>query len=263
MATAMNWGRANRFVDNYESSIAIVPSLYNTHHLVNKSQFTSVKEALDWLAKDRSSNPDFDAVWREAVEEWRAMNHGKDPSSAKDMMTVSIIAYTLEEPKTRKEPKKSMYDILNAELRKHGSSGGNWDAFPFKGWWLLLHRALVNVPTSPPNMEPLKRITLYRGTKLKFRFSTRDCAAFGCLTSTSTSLTKAKEFLGPRGTLFEIDCVPMAALGIKQYSAFPDEEEVLLYPFSSFQVKEVKEDGPITRVKLTAAGPVVGYNFQA
>lgn len=251
----MDRGRADRFVGD---NVAVVQSLGNTHSLVTKSLFTSVKEALEHLDNDLlGSNSVFKSVWKKAIEKFRA-DYGKDPSSDKDKMTVSIIAYTLGPP-------EKLYNTLNEELRKHGSSGGNWDAFPFKGWWLLLHRALVNIPTTPEKIKPLERIPLYRGSPIKYRFSTTLCAAFGCLTSTTTSLDVAKEFIGPtgKGTLFEIDGIPMGALGIQKYSAFPEEEEVLLYPFSSFQVKEVKEEGPITRVKLSAAGPVVGYNFQA
>jgi len=114
---------------------------------------------------------------------------------------------------------------------------------------MLLH-ALGRLDTTPPSTKPLAPIPCYRGVSLDFQF-TGDFCAFGHFCSTTTSEAMAKNFLFGRGTLFEFEAVPRNALGIKEYSKFGMEDEVLVGPWSTFKVKKTTKDGNITRVTLT------------
>ena len=84
------------------------------------------------------------------------------------------------------------------------------------------------------------RLTVYRGVKLDLsaqypKGSTVTWWGFSSCT-TSVDVLNNEQFLGQSGTrtLFTIEC--HSAKSIKQYSFYPEEEEVLLPPARQFQV---------------------------
>ncbi|MFD7629241.1 ADP-ribosyltransferase domain-containing protein [Streptomyces sp. NPDC059851] len=80
------------------------------------------------------------------------------------------------------------------------------------------------------------------------------------VSSCTPKLSVARAFLGSRGkrTLFEV--VPARAVGIRNFSAFTEEEEYILPAGTQLKVTEVKsERGGLCTVRLTELeeGPLV------
>ncbi|CAF1279078.1 unnamed protein product [Adineta steineri] len=138
----------------------------------------------------------------------------------------SILLYTMEwEPRHN-----SFYIILNNTLQEANRQ-------LLKPWFLYLRLIMTSLAklTSDSN-----RLTVYRGVKLDLsaqyeKGSTVTWWGFSSCT-TSIDVLSNKQYLGQSGTrtLFNIDC--SSAKSIKQYSLFPEDEEVLLPPARQFHV---------------------------
>jgi hypothetical protein len=70
--------------------------------------------------------------------------------------------------------------------------------------------------------------------------------------STSVKESNAKNFAGTQGTLIEFVGEPEEGKGIKDYSWFPDEEEVLFAPWEMFQVISVDNSKSLHKIVLQA-----------
>lgn len=259
MSEAMDQRRRERFVDTEQCSLVMLGPNYSP---VFRARHIKLDEARQLLARELHGDEEFRQVWMEAKQQFEQSN--RRPVKQDDDLVLCIIAYTLEDP-------IPLYRRLNEQCRELGDSDDAWERFPYRGWWCMLHQALTKVPNSPPLVWPaptgpttrsLPQITCYRGLSKNVEFTNsqiqhKQFFAFNCFASTSTNESKAKKFVGENGTLFEFKTMPLAALGIQQYSAFPEEEEVLVWPWSTFNVVGITKDGSITRVKLSSSGPIV------
>jgi hypothetical protein len=96
---------------------------------------------------------------------------------------------------------------------------------------------MTSLAKIPSASHPL---TVYRGVKLNLsaEYSKGSIVTWWGFSSCTTSVDvlSNKQFLGQTGTrtLFNIEC--QSAKSIKQFSIFPEEEEVLLPPARQFQV---------------------------
>jgi hypothetical protein len=138
----------------------------------------------------------------------------------------SILLYTMEwQPRN-----KSFYVILNNTLEAANRQ-------LLKPWFLYLRLIMTSLAKIPSDSH---RITVFRGVKLDLsaqysKGSTVTWWGFSLCTTSADVLTN-DQFLGQTGTrtLFNIEC--HSAKNIKQFSLFPEEEEVLLPPARQFQV---------------------------
>jgi hypothetical protein len=143
-----------------------------------------------------------------------------------DDESASILLYTLEwEPQN-----KSFYIILNNTLQTANRQ-------LLRPWFLYL-RLIITALTKLPSDSNYR--TIHRGVKLDLsaqypKGSTVTWWGFSSCTAKIEVLSN-DQFLGRSGTrtLFNIEC--QSAKDIKQFSFYPEEEEVLLPPARTFQV---------------------------
>jgi hypothetical protein len=140
--------------------------------------------------------------------------------------------YTTESP---------FYRRLNVALRDADRSHVD----PYRPYLRLFFSAVSHLDGQRP--------PLYRGVAMDLspRYPVGRVVTWWGVSSCTTSLQIAREFLGTRGkrTLFEV--VPQAAVGIRAFSAFTEEEEYVLPPGTRLKVADVKaEKGGLCTIRL-------------
>ncbi|WP_330460919.1 ADP-ribosyltransferase domain-containing protein [Streptomyces sp. NBC_00820] len=136
----------------------------------------------------------------------------------------------------------AFYREINAALRAPDRSR----IVPYLPYLRLLFSAVSRLPA--------RREPLWRGVSLDLRaqYPLGRTVTWWGVSSCTPKLSVARAFLGGRGkrTLFEVR--PLQAVGIRDFSAFRDEEEFILPPGTQLKVTEVKaERGGLYTVKLT------------
>ncbi|MEU9034524.1 ADP-ribosyltransferase domain-containing protein [Streptomyces sp. NPDC048352] len=136
----------------------------------------------------------------------------------------------------------AFYREINAVLRSPDRSR----LVPYLPYLRLLFSAVSGLPV---RTEPL-----YRGVALDLRaqYPLGRTVTWWGVSSCTPKLGVARGFLGNRGkrTLFEV--VPARAVGIREFSAFTEEEEFILSPGTQLKVTDVTtERGGLCTVRLT------------
>ncbi|MFF5701911.1 ADP-ribosyltransferase domain-containing protein [Streptomyces sp. NPDC012794] len=136
----------------------------------------------------------------------------------------------------------AFYREINAALRSPDRSR----LVPYLPYLRLLFAAVSGLPA---RTEPL-----YRGVALDLRaqYPLGRTVTWWGVSSCTPKLGVARGFLGSRGkrTMFEV--VPARAVGIRDFSAFTEEEEFILSPGTQLKVTDVKtERGGLCTVRLT------------
>ena len=169
-----------------------------------------------------------------------------DPMGLSRDEVLALICYTLEKP--------PVYRYFNNDNRK-GYAGDGKD-FPILSY--LLKEACRKILASCP--KPERTRDLYRGTSIPFSASVGQIVRFGAYTSSTQSKKVADEFRvkqGSSGTQFVIT----SKLGapIKFLSAYPEEEEVLIPPYETFEVVKVEGTECIYMKSIVPDDLVDGY----
>jgi hypothetical protein len=153
-------------------------------------------------------------------------NHFEGEYGLTDDESASILLYTMEwEPRN-----KSFYVILNNTLQAANRQ-------LLKPWFLYLRLIMTSLAKIPSDSQ---RLIVYRGVKLNLsaQYSKGSTVTWWGFSSCTTSVhvLSNDQFLGQTGTrtLFNIEC--HSAKIVKQFSLFPEEEEVLLPPARQFRV---------------------------
>jgi hypothetical protein len=153
-------------------------------------------------------------------------SHFEGEHDLTDDEEASILLYTMEwQPR-----EKSFYIILNKTLQ-----AANRELLT--PWFLYLRLVMTSLAKIPSDSN---RLIVYRGVKLDLsaQYPPGSTVTWWGLSSCTTSVgvLSNERFLGASGTrtLFNIEC--HSAKSIKQYSFYPEEEEVLLPPARQFQV---------------------------
>ncbi|CAF1319603.1 unnamed protein product [Adineta steineri] len=158
----------------------------------------------------------------------------------------SITLYTMEWTPTH----NSFYIILNTTLQAANRN-------LLKPWFLYLRLIMTSLAKLPSDSN---RLIVYRGVKLDLsaqyeKGSTVTWWGFSSCTA-SVGILRNEQYLGPSGTrtLFIIDC--SSAKSIKQYSFFPEDDDVLLPPARQFQVTDsIYSDGGLHIIRLKEIRP--------
>jgi hypothetical protein len=136
----------------------------------------------------------------------------------------------------------AFYREINAVLR----SPDRARVIPYLPYLRLLFSAVEQLPA--------RKQPLWRGVSLDLRaqYQQGRTVTWWGVSSCTPKLGVAQAFLGSRGkrTLFEVH--PARAVGIRDFSAFTDEEEYILLPGTQLQVTKVTtERGGLCTVTLT------------
>jgi hypothetical protein len=215
---------AAKFVDESEGSLRFSNIATEPRRMLPPIQgyevmpLVSLEEAVDPLT---SLVPDVERM------AWTVkQNHFEGEHGLTDDESASILLYTMEwEPRN-----KSFYIILNNTLQTANRN-------LLKPWFLYLRLIMTSLAKLPSESQ---RLTVYRGLKLDLRaqYSSGSTVTWWGFSSCTTSIgvLSDERFLGRSGTrtLFTIDC--HSAKSIKQFSFYPEEEEVLLPPARQFQI---------------------------
>ncbi|KAM4908010.1 erythroblast NAD(P)(+)--arginine ADP-ribosyltransferase-like [Sylvia borin] len=190
-------------------------------------------------------NPLFARVWPRAVAVWQSNGSRVSPLSSPDQ-AIAITAYTMDD----------LYEEFNKAVHSAGSSRQEYRKnFHFKTLHFLLTQALGTLR----HAEKKQCRRVFRGVHdIRFKARRGQRVRFGQFTSTSLSIETAQSF--GRSTIFQVHTCHGA--DIHQFSIFPQEEEVLIPPFETFEVTKVIQDMCSTRIWLRSTGTFSKYDCE-
>ncbi|NWY34397.1 NARE ribosyltransferase, partial [Pheucticus melanocephalus] len=209
---------------------------------------TNMTEALPFLNhSDFEQNPLFAQAWTKARAEWQSRGSRVSPLSS-PAQAIALMAYTMKE--------LELYKKFNDAVRAAGRSSQEYqDNFHFKTLHFLLTQALDTLRQAQKGQCH----NVYRGvSKYRLKAKPGDIVRFGQFSSASKSEITAKGF----GSAMAFHVHTCHGVGIQQFSNYPDEKEVLISPFETFEVVEVSQEGERARIQLRSTGTFSKYNCE-
>ncbi|NWT62906.1 NRT2 ribosyltransferase, partial [Erythrocercus mccallii] len=186
---------------------------------------------------------DYAEAWSEAVAIWESRARPALP--LRPEQAVAILAYTMEH---------GLYPEFNAATRTAGRSRREYlRAFHFKVLHFLLTEALKELRSARSHPRCLH---VYRGVTVRFTARPGRTVRFGQFASASL-LRNVSDSYGT-STSFEVDTCH--GVEIRDFSYYPEEEEVLIPPFETFKVTKVAHEGNDTYIQLRSQGVHSRYN---
>ncbi|XP_063924453.1 NAD(P)(+)--arginine ADP-ribosyltransferase 2-like [Zophobas morio] len=215
-----------RFVDPEEAFKSVKPgetfSSYFAHKYVKGLISADYSTILDLLKKERSTN----TLLNDEMTQAEAVYEKSVKTELPKECHIAIIAYTSN---------SNLYKDFNERCRKMDSDK-SWEKFPYKSLYALLARSIHDIDNVPPVTTEI----YYRGMKQKVRSLKMGQHIFSKqFMSCTPKKAVADNFLGPKGTLLIYQGSPRAACGIKNLSMFPEEEELLVFPWNVFEVTNI------------------------
>lgn len=201
-------------------------------------------DAIGVLEQELAANRRYERAWNWAqnIYHERVRNHPyHNWNRMEQECYLAIMCYTLRNP--------NIGQSLNAFLRRAFPEFEIWEAFPYKSLWFFLLRAFARLP--PFGGEPL-----YKGVHM-FYVGEDDTTRFANFVSASTSAHVADRFVPHDGYRLEFCAVPSALVrDISMYSVFEHHDEVIIWPFCSFNVTYMDDD--TATLEFESAYPGVG-----
>ncbi|NWU73766.1 NARE ribosyltransferase, partial [Pterocles burchelli] len=193
-----------------------------------------------------ANNSIYADAWTHAAAEWRN-RRGRVPPALRPEQAITLLAYTQHGP---------LYQGFNAAVRKAGRSRGEYlGTFRFKALHFLLSEALRTLRDT----RPRRCHQVYRGVRgIRFSAQPRQPVRFGHFTSTSLQKERALSF--GQDTVFSVETC--YGVPIQDFSFFPEEEEVLIPPFESFEVTNITRDGDGVLIQLRSRAALSTYNCE-
>ncbi|XP_063013134.1 erythroblast NAD(P)(+)--arginine ADP-ribosyltransferase-like [Melospiza melodia melodia] len=190
-------------------------------------------------------NPLFAQAWLKATAEWQSRGSPLSPLSS-PAQAIALMAYTMNE----------LYREFNAAVRTAGHSSQEYrDNFQFKTLHFLLTQALVTLRQAQNGQ--CHRV--YRGVSMyRFEAEPGNIVRFGQFSSASQSEEIANSF--GSATVFEVYTCHGAEIG--EFSKYPNEKEVLIPPYETFQVIKVRQEGERARIELHSKGTFSNYTCE-
>ncbi|GAB1303373.1 T-cell ecto-ADP-ribosyltransferase 1 [Apodemus speciosus] len=192
-------------------------------------------KAPELLQEDFNMNVELKLEWRKAQIKWNEIKNGSYPKGFNDFHGTAVVAYTGDIHRN--------FNKVTREFKKNPAN------FHFRAFHYYLTRALQLLSNQSCRL-------VYRGADSKFGYKGKGSVRFGQFVSSSTDESKAfsPPFFCNSGTKFFI----RTCLGvyIKNFSYYPQEEEVLIPGYEVYQnitTKTVKEcfeihlDSPIKK----------------
>ncbi|NXG01869.1 NARE ribosyltransferase, partial [Sakesphorus luctuosus] len=181
---------------------------------------------------------------------WAMADAKKEPEPLGSLQrreeAVALRAYTMADT--------GLYREFNDAVRKGGRSLENYlEKFDYKVMHFLLTEALGDLRK---NKSHLKCLDVYRGTRDRFTAKPGEIIRFGQFTSTSLRKSVSEGF--GTATIFEVHTCHGAK--IEDFSAKPEEKEVLIPPFETFKVINVSHQSHTTFIQLRSHSVHSNYN---
>ncbi|NXX57034.1 NARE ribosyltransferase, partial [Scopus umbretta] len=195
-----------------------------------------------------ANNSVYAEAWTLAAAEWRSRRGrvSQRPVLLPEQ-AVALLAYTLQGP---------LYRTFNAAVREAGRSRKEYlSAFQFK----VLHFLLSGALRALRDAQPRRCRHVYRGVQgIRFTAQRHQSIRFGHFTSTSLQNKSTLHF--GQDTIFLVETC--YGVPIRDFSLFPEEEEVLIPPFEIFEVTNVTRDGDRALIQLRSQDTLSTYNCE-
>ncbi|NXC78571.1 NARE ribosyltransferase, partial [Anhinga anhinga] len=208
-----------------------------------------MEEELEELNRTEFANNSVYAnAWTQAAAEWRSRRHRVPPPlMLRPKQAVALLAYTQQGP---------LHRAFNAAVRQAGSSRREYlGAFGFKALHFLLSEALRVLRDARHH----QCYHVYRGVQgIRFTARHRQSVRFGHFTSASLRNESTLPF--GRDTFFSVETC--YGVPIRDFSFFPEEDEVLIPPFERFEVTDVARDGDRALIQLRSQDVFSTYNCE-
>ncbi|NWI55316.1 NRT2 ribosyltransferase, partial [Calyptomena viridis] len=190
------------------------------------------------------TDSDYAETWVKARDKW--YSRASTGSQLRPEQAIALIAYSMEE---------GLYREFNKAVRGAGSSRREYlRNFPFKVLHFLLTEALDDLRKAKSHPRCLD---VYRGIDgIRFITQPGQTIRFGQFASTSL-LKNVSEYYGT-DTLFEVNTCHGA--NIRNFSNYPEEEEVLIPPFETFKVTSVTSQGDKKQIQLRSHSVYSKFN---
>ncbi|XP_009638451.2 erythroblast NAD(P)(+)--arginine ADP-ribosyltransferase-like, partial [Egretta garzetta] len=212
-----------------------------------------MEEELEELNRTEfAKNRVYAQVWKFATAVWRSQGgHIPQVPELRWEHAVAIMAYTLEMPSHN-----PMYKVFNAAVREAGRSREEYlNNFHFK----VLHFLLTKARHALWDAQTRECHCVSRGVQgIRFIAQRHQSVRFGQFTSTSFCDKAAQEF-GIDTTFRVQTCY---GVPIRDFSAIPTEEEVLIPPFEVFNVTKVTHKGNRPIIHLRSKNTSSTYNCE-
>jgi hypothetical protein len=239
--------RDDRFVD-FKDSFKKLPSNGYDHTFIYKyvRKLVSVKfsQILQLLQEELCTNTIYGNIWNKARY---SNNELKYPSSLPRECHIALIAYTMEGP---------LYKDFNAKLRLL-KNASDWKNFNYKSLYALLARSIHGIDNNP-SVTPRY---FYRAMSCRpeaLNFEVGDYIYPSQFLSCSVNKEVAVRFMGDeQATLITFHGGPLAACGIANHSVHPEEEEILVFPWSTFEVTKIHRSASEDVISLRSIGCLV------
>lgn len=208
-----------------------------------------MKEELQELNRTEFTNNSVYAnAWTIAAAEWRN-RRGRVPQTPtlRPEHAIAFLAYTQQGP---------LYRAFNVAVREAGRSRGEYlRNFHFK----VLHFLLTEALHSLRDTRHHQCHRVYRGVQgIRFTARSWQSIRFGHFTSASLRYESTQNF--GQDTFFSMETC--YGVPIRDFSSFPEEEEVLIPPFESFEVTSVTRNGSRALIQLRSQAANSTYNCE-
>ncbi|XP_009555798.2 GPI-linked NAD(P)(+)--arginine ADP-ribosyltransferase 1, partial [Cuculus canorus] len=204
------------------------------------------EELEDLNRTEFSTNGVYAQAWTLAAAEWRS-RHGRVPPVLRPEHAVALLAYTKHGP---------LFRAFNAAVREDGRSHRHYlDNFRFKAFHFLLSEALRVLRGTRSS----RCHRVYRGVHgIRFTAQRHQRVRFGQFTSASLREESALAF--GHDTVFSVETC--YGVPIKDFSFYPEEDEVLIPPFEVFEVTDVTSGGGGALIELRSRDADSAYNCE-
>ncbi|XP_074383962.1 erythroblast NAD(P)(+)--arginine ADP-ribosyltransferase-like [Zonotrichia albicollis] len=218
-----------------EMPLDMAPDSFDNQYQGCGTNMTATLSALNNSEFQR--NPLFTQTWLKAADEWQSRGSPVSPLSS-PAQAIALMAYTMDE----------LHTEFNAAVRTAGRSIQEYrDNFHFKTLHFLLTQALVTLRQAQNGQCH----NVYRGvSQYRFKAKLGDIVRFGQFSSASQSERTAKDF--GSATVFEVYTCHGA--DIREFSKYPNEKQVLIPPYETFEVINVSQEGERARIQLRSKG---------
>ncbi|XP_040391310.1 erythroblast NAD(P)(+)--arginine ADP-ribosyltransferase-like isoform X1 [Cygnus olor] len=190
---------------------------------------TRMEEELKEVNRTEFQNQTYAETWRSAVEKWQSQQGNSIyPTVLRKEQAVAVLAYTAG---------TGLYKQFNAAVREGGRSREYYlQSFHFKTLHFLLTEALRTLREAQDVQDCH---TVYRGIKdIRFTAQLHQTVRFGQFASASLKKEVAQKF--GNDTLFSVHTC--YGVSIRNFSFYPDQDEVLIPPFEVFKVINFTRD---------------------
>ncbi|XP_074415252.1 erythroblast NAD(P)(+)--arginine ADP-ribosyltransferase-like isoform X2 [Zonotrichia albicollis] len=226
-----------------EMPLDMAPDSFDNQYQGCGTNMTATLSALNNSEFQR--NPLFAQAWLKATAEWQRRGSPVSPLSS-PAQAIALMAFTMDE----------LHTEFNAAVRRARRSIQEYrDNFHFKTLHFLLTQALVTLRQAQNGQCH----NVYRGVRT-YRFNAKpgDIVRFGQFSSASQNEKTAKHIRS--ATMFQV--YTCHGVAIWNFSKYPDEKEVLIPPYETFEVIKVSQEGEKARIQLRSNGTFSKYNCE-